>query len=165
MTRRRSSEPTPKIREGRSLGDGEPTVVRPAEEPSWAEEMWHGQNDPHRPENHHLGKRFYGQLMGNLGDEAFLISMRNRLLVLERERAAPEFWRAIKALLFGASEETALSGFEIKRLKRLAGEAEPDSLPDLTDVDVSYDELKRLVSATESAERQDRANHVDHRHG
>lgn len=150
MTRRKSPEPPVKIREGPSLGNGEPTVVRPDEEPSWADELWNQQNDPHRPENHKWGKRFHGQLMGNLGDDAFMISMRNRRREIERELAVPEIWRWIKRVLFRAPEVTSVSGFEIKRLIHLAGRTPPESLPDFTDVDTSYDDFMRLVSAAEA---------------
>lgn len=150
MTRRKSPEPPVKIREGPSLGNGERTVIRPHEEPSRAEKFWNQLNDPHRPENHKWGKRFHGQLMGNLGDDAFMISMRNRRREIERDLAAPEIWRWIKRVLFRAPEVTSVSGFEIKRLIHLAGRTPPDSLPDFTDVDTSYEDFMRLVSAAEA---------------
>lgn len=150
MTRRRSSDAEPIFREGPALGNGEPTVIRPHEEPSWAEEFWRRQNDPHRPENYKRHKRFYGQLMGNLDDGSFMISMRNRLRGMEHDRAALAFWRWIKTTLFFISEEISLSGFEIKRLMRLSGDTPPDSLPDFIDVHTSYEDLLHLVSAAEA---------------
>ena len=89
--------------------------------------------------------------MGALEDEAFLISMRNRLRILERERAAPAFWRRFKSLLFGRAESNEIAGFELKRLKRLAGEEPLENLPDYARVELSYEELLRFVTAGEEA--------------
>ncbi len=131
--------------------------MRSGEEPSWAEEMPEKAGDPREPLSHKLAVRLHGQLSASLEDEAFLISMRNRLRMLERERSAPAFWRRIKGLLFGSPEKNEVTGFELKRLKRLAGEMPPDSLPDYGYVDLPYEELRRLVAAGEvgPAEPQD----------
>lgn len=129
----------------------EPTVVRTNEEKSWAEEMLEQAGDPREPLSHKLASRLHGQLSASLEDQAFLISMRNRLRMLDRERSAPAFWRRFKALLFGAAERNEVTGFELKRLKRLAGETPPESLSDYRYVDLPYDELNRLVTAGEAA--------------
>ena len=129
----------------------EPSVVRPHEERSWAEDLLERERDPGRTGNYGFGVRLHGQLMGALEDEAFLVSMRNRLRILERDRSAPAFWRRFKSLLFGAAESNEIAGFELKRLKRLAGEEPPEDLPDYVQVDLSYEELLRLVTAGEAA--------------
>ena len=149
MTRRRLSDPPPKLKQGHTLGDGEPMVVRPSEQPSFADEFWRMQIDPHRPENYRLADRLHSQLMETLSDEGFLISMRNRLKLLERERSAPAVVRNLKRFLFGAAEINEITGLEIKRLKALAGETPPESLPDLRLFDIPYDEFLRLVGAAE----------------
>ena len=149
MTRHSLSEPPPKLRHGRSIGEGEPAVVRPADQPSFADEFWRRQMDPHRPENHRFADRLHARLMENLGDENFLVSMGNRLRMLERERRAPAALRRLKRFLFGTAEINEITGLEIKRLKALAGETPPDSLPDLRRFDIPYDEFERLVTAAE----------------
>lgn len=143
--------PTVRFPELRSCGKREPTVVRPHEEPSWAEEMLEEAGDPREPLSHSFAVRLHGQLSAGLGDEAYLISMRNRLRMLDRERSAPAYRRRFKALLFGSSEDNQITGFE---LKRLAGEEPPDSMPDHGYVDLPYEELLRLVSAGEAGTRR-----------
>ena len=156
---RYSTRPPPRFPKLRSPDEPEPMVVRPGEEPSWAEEMLENAGDPREPLSHRLAVRLHGQLSAGLEDEAFLISMRNRLRMLDRERSAPAFWRRIKGLLFGAPEKNEVTGFELKRLKRMAGEMPPDPLPDNRYVDLPYEELRRLVAAGEAglAEPQDEA--------
>ena len=135
----------------RSRDKRAPTVERPHEEKSWAEELLERERDPGRTGNYGFGVRLHGQLMGALEDEAFLVSMRNRLRILERERAAPAFWRKVKSMLFGRAESNEIAGFELKRLRRLAGEEQAEDLPNFVQVDLSYEELLRLVTAGEEA--------------
>ena len=146
----RPKDPPVRVREGRSLGDDAPVVRRRGDERSWAEELLEKAGDPREPLSRRFAKKLHGQLSASLEDRAFLVSMRNRLRMLDRERSAPAFWRRFKALLFGSPESNEVTGFELKRLKRLAGEAPPDSLPDYGNVDLPYDELLRLVSAGEA---------------
>ena len=146
-----STRRPPRFPKIRSPDKREATVVRPHEEPTWAEEMLARERDPHRPENYSFEARLHGQLMGALEDEAFLVSMRNRLRMLERERAAPAFWRRFKGMLFGAPESNEIAGFELKRLRHLAGEPPPENLPDYVSVSLSYEELLRLVTAGQAA--------------
>lgn len=147
-TRSRPPLRFPKLRSDKTR---EPSVVRPHEERSWAEEVLGEPGDPREPLSHRFAARLHGQLSAGLGDEAFLISMRNRLRFLERERSAPAFWRKFKSALFGSAENNEVAGFELKRLQRLAGEEPAEDLPDYAQVDLPYEDLLRLVTAGEQA--------------
>ncbi len=150
MTRRRPPEPAPVIRQGRPLGNGESAVIRTADELSPAERFWRAEDDPRQPRFYRLSKKVHGHLMAELSDEAFVISMRNRLRFLEHGRAASAFWRRIKGLFLGSPEDNTMAGIEINRLRHLAGETPAEFLPDLQNFALPYDELLRLVSAAEA---------------
>lgn len=95
----------------------------------------------------------YDRLQANLSDQDFLIAMRNRLLELEREMAAPAALRWVKRNLFRIAEaRTSLPGLDLKRLLRLAGKEARDDLRNDLRYPVSYDQLNHLVSAAGARE-------------
>lgn len=155
MARDRSLEQRPEAGEGHSLGDSESAVVRPGEEASLAKELWREQDAPHGQGHYLWMSQSYAQTMSGVNDAAFLITMRNRLKSLDFERTGPLLWRRIKGLLFGAPNRTALAGFEIRRLKQIAGGAPPEPLRDDRIYKVSYDLFLGMVTAAERVAAED----------
>jgi hypothetical protein len=155
MVRDKPLDQRPEAAEGRSPGDGEPAVARPGDEAPGAKELWREQDAPHGQGHYLWVSQAYAQTMSEVNDAAFLITMRNRLKSLAFERTGPLFWQRIRGFFFGAPRETPLAGFEIRRLKHIAGEAPPDALSDDRTYNVSYDLFLSMVTAAERIAAED----------
>ena len=88
-----------------------------------------------------------------MSDEEFLISMKNRLLLLELERTGPAWWLWLKRNLLLVTNDVTLTGFEAERLLTLSGGPADavDSLSVNAFYSLGFEQYQELVFRAETS--------------